>query len=88
MAGLVWVVSSCDVTLIVRYVIQKLAGEVRFIDILCFASCVFSAYANAVLSSFCWHSQQENRMLAVTTASCVRDYTIFDRITLVGDLMF
>ncbi|XP_077554266.1 GATOR complex protein mio isoform X1 [Haemaphysalis longicornis] len=34
------------------------------------------------LSSFCWHPQRENRMLAVTTNSSVWDYTVCDRITL------
>lgn len=36
----------------------------------------------AVLSSFSWHPHDENRMLAVTSGSSVRDYTVFDRITL------
>ncbi|XP_072142752.1 GATOR2 complex protein MIOS isoform X2 [Dermacentor andersoni] len=35
-----------------------------------------------VLSSFSWHPQDENRMLAVTSTSAARDYTVFDRITL------
>ncbi|KAL3176792.1 hypothetical protein MRX96_039633 [Rhipicephalus microplus] len=40
-------------------------------------------FPNAVvLSSFSWHPQDENRMLAVTPACAVRDYTVFDRITL------
>ncbi|XP_040061541.1 GATOR complex protein MIOS [Ixodes scapularis] len=39
-------------------------------------------YPGAVLSSFCWHPQHENRMLAVTPDSAARDYTVLDRITL------
>ncbi|CAN7998408.1 unnamed protein product [Ixodes hexagonus] len=39
-------------------------------------------YPGAVLSSFCWHPQHENRLLVVTPSSAARDYTVFDRITL------
>ncbi|KAG0415270.1 hypothetical protein HPB47_007546 [Ixodes persulcatus] len=39
-------------------------------------------YPGAVLSSFCWHPQHENRMLAVTPDGAARDYTVLDRITL------
>ncbi|XP_013772701.1 GATOR complex protein MIOS-like [Limulus polyphemus] len=39
-------------------------------------------YAQHAISSFSWHPTFENRLLTVTPTGTIRDYTVFDRITL------
>lgn len=34
------------------------------------------------LTSFSWHSKDENRFLAIVASGAIMDYTVFDRITL------
>ncbi|XP_064455610.1 GATOR2 complex protein MIOS-like [Ornithodoros turicata] len=39
-------------------------------------------FNNVMLSSFCWHPTNENRMLVITPDNQAKDYMVFDRIAL------